>query len=45
MEMPSSIESYNFDKTIGNLNLMEGCVILQSEVDEIVYRFLNITLP
>ncbi len=45
MDMPDSIDAYNFDRTIGNLNLMEGRVILQSEVDEIVNRFLNIPLP
>ncbi len=45
MDLPESKEDYNIDKTIGNINLLEGRFMTKSEADKIVDYFLNMTLP
>ena len=45
MDLPESKEDYNLDKTIGNINLLEGRFMTKSEADKIVDYFLNMTLP
>ena len=45
MDMPATRENYNIDKIIGNVNLVEGRFMIKSEADEIINKFLTMTLP
>jgi len=45
MDMPESRDNYNLDKIIGNINLVEGRFMIKSEADEIINKFLTISLP
>lgn len=45
MDMPESRDNYNLDKIIGNINLVEGRLMIKSEADEIINKFLTISLP
>lgn len=44
-QMPTTRENYNLDKIIGNVNLVEGRFMIKSEADQIINKFLTITLP